>query len=144
MFDPTSKLIRMAGQMAEFFRSQPDRPRPRPSPPISTTAGTIQMRRDFIAAVQAGPRPTRSCATPCVLSGCRKGRRTGRAGPDFASAARQSGRASLPAMAQIPSRQEILDWVMTHPEATAKRDIAKAFNIKGAERIELEAPPERA
>lgn len=40
-------------------------------------------------------------------------------------------------MAQIPSRQEILDWVATHPDATAKRDIAKAFNIKGAERIEL-------
>ena len=40
-------------------------------------------------------------------------------------------------MAQLPSRQEILDWVSAHPEATAKRDIAKAFGIKGAERIEL-------
>ncbi|AGT07753.1 ribonuclease R [Paracoccus aminophilus] len=40
-------------------------------------------------------------------------------------------------MAQIPSRQQILDWVAEHPEATAKRDIAKAFGIKGAERIEL-------
>ncbi len=39
-------------------------------------------------------------------------------------------------MAQLPSRQDILDWVSAHPEATAKRDIAKAFNIKGAERIE--------
>ncbi|WP_312528732.1 ribonuclease R [Paracoccus sp. (in: a-proteobacteria)] len=40
-------------------------------------------------------------------------------------------------MVQIPSRQQILDWVADHPEATAKRDIAKAFGIKGAERIEL-------
>ena len=40
-------------------------------------------------------------------------------------------------MVQIPSRQDILDWVAAHPEATAKRDIAKAFHIKGAERIEL-------
>lgn len=40
-------------------------------------------------------------------------------------------------MAQLPSRQQILDWVSAHPDATAKRDIAKAFNIKGAERIEL-------
>ncbi|GLK63261.1 ribonuclease R [Paracoccus kondratievae] len=40
-------------------------------------------------------------------------------------------------MAQLPSRQEILDWVSAHPDATAKRDIAKAFGIKGAARIEL-------
>ncbi len=40
-------------------------------------------------------------------------------------------------MSQLPSRQEILDWVSEHPDATAKRDIAKAFGIKGAERIEL-------
>ena len=40
-------------------------------------------------------------------------------------------------MAQLPSRQQILDWVAAHPDATAKRDIAKAFGIKGAERIEL-------
>ena len=40
-------------------------------------------------------------------------------------------------MAQLPSRTEILDWVHAHPDATAKRDIAKAFGIKGAARIEL-------
>ena len=40
-------------------------------------------------------------------------------------------------MARIPSKDEILAWVAEHPEATAKRDIAKAFGIKGAERIEL-------
>ncbi len=40
-------------------------------------------------------------------------------------------------MVQIPSRQQILDWVADHPDSSAKRDIAKAFGIKGAERIEL-------
>jgi len=40
-------------------------------------------------------------------------------------------------MAQIPSKQEILNWIADHPGAAAKRDIAKAFDIKGAERIEL-------
>ena len=40
-------------------------------------------------------------------------------------------------MAQIPSRQQILEWVADNPDATSKRDIAKAFGIKGAERIEL-------
>ncbi|MBC7139965.1 MAG: ribonuclease R [Defluviimonas sp.] len=40
-------------------------------------------------------------------------------------------------MAQIPSRQQILDWIADHPGAAAKRDIARAFDIKGAERIEL-------
>ena len=40
-------------------------------------------------------------------------------------------------MAQIPSKQQILDWVADHPDASSKRDIAKAFGIKGAERIEL-------
>ena len=40
-------------------------------------------------------------------------------------------------MAQIPTKQEILDWIADHPGAGAKRDIAKAFGIKGAERIEL-------
>lgn len=40
-------------------------------------------------------------------------------------------------MAQIPSRQQILDWMADHPEASTKRDISKAFGIKGAQRIEL-------
>ena len=37
----------------------------------------------------------------------------------------------------LPSRQQILDWIADNPDATAKRDIAKAFNIKGSARIEL-------
>ncbi|MDP5305879.1 ribonuclease R [Paracoccus spongiarum] len=40
-------------------------------------------------------------------------------------------------MSQIPSKQQILEWVAEHPDANSKRDIAKAFGIKGAERIEL-------
>ncbi|MGB7268698.1 MAG: VacB/RNase II family 3'-5' exoribonuclease, partial [Albidovulum sp.] len=40
-------------------------------------------------------------------------------------------------MTRIPSKSEILDWIAENPGLTAKRDIAKAFGIKGAERIEL-------
>ena len=40
-------------------------------------------------------------------------------------------------MARIPSKQELLDWISDNPGAAAKRDIAKAFGLKGAERIEL-------
>ncbi|MBT9384177.1 ribonuclease R [Pseudooceanicola sp. CBS1P-1] len=40
-------------------------------------------------------------------------------------------------MAQLPSRQDILDWISEHPTQTAKRDIAKAFGIKGQARIDL-------
>ena len=40
-------------------------------------------------------------------------------------------------MTQIPSQAEILEWIRAHPEKTSKRDIAKAFGIKGAARIDL-------
>ena len=40
-------------------------------------------------------------------------------------------------MTRIPDRAEILDWIAAHPTQTSKRDIARAFGIKGAERIEL-------
>ncbi|MCB2123004.1 MAG: hypothetical protein KDD81_10685 [Rhodobacteraceae bacterium] len=40
-------------------------------------------------------------------------------------------------MNPIPSKAEILAWIADHPGAAAKRDIAKAFGIKGAARIEL-------
>ncbi|MFT5868203.1 MAG: ribonuclease R [Paracoccaceae bacterium] len=40
-------------------------------------------------------------------------------------------------MSQIPTKSEILDWIAAHPTQTAKRDIAKAFGIKGAARIDL-------
>ena len=40
-------------------------------------------------------------------------------------------------MTQLPDKQQILDWVSDHPDANSKRDIAKAFGIKGAARIDL-------
>ncbi|MDB6453965.1 ribonuclease R [Falsirhodobacter sp. 20TX0035] len=41
-------------------------------------------------------------------------------------------------MDQLPSKEQILQWITDHPAQAAKRDIAKAFGIKGgALRIEL-------
>ncbi len=40
-------------------------------------------------------------------------------------------------MSSIPSKAEILDWISAHPTQTSKREIAKAFGIKGADRIDL-------
>ncbi len=37
----------------------------------------------------------------------------------------------------IPSRAEILQWISDNPTRTSKRDIARAFGIKGADRIDL-------
>ena len=40
-------------------------------------------------------------------------------------------------MGDIPTRDEILKFIAEHEGETTKRDIAKAFNIKGADRIPL-------
>ncbi len=40
-------------------------------------------------------------------------------------------------MSNIPSKEEILQWISDHPGLSAKRDIAKAFGIKGDRRIDL-------
>jgi len=40
-------------------------------------------------------------------------------------------------MAELPTKPQILDWISEHPEQASKRDIAKAFGIKGAARIDL-------
>ncbi|MEQ9261129.1 MAG: ribonuclease R [Roseovarius sp.] len=40
-------------------------------------------------------------------------------------------------MSQTPSKDEILRWISENPTLTSKRDIAKAFGIKGAARIDL-------
>ncbi|RRH78013.1 ribonuclease R [Falsigemmobacter faecalis] len=40
-------------------------------------------------------------------------------------------------MKQLPTRQDLLKWIAENPGETAKRDIARAFGIKGAARIEL-------
>ena len=40
-------------------------------------------------------------------------------------------------MTRIPSKDEILKWISDHPTQTSKRDIARAFGLKGAARIDL-------
>ncbi|MGB0797565.1 MAG: RNB domain-containing ribonuclease, partial [Paracoccaceae bacterium] len=40
-------------------------------------------------------------------------------------------------MTKLPLRAEILDWIAQHPSQTAKRDLARAFGLKGDARIEL-------
>ena len=40
-------------------------------------------------------------------------------------------------MSTLPTKADILDWISANPTLTAKRDIAKAFGIKGAARIDL-------
>ena len=40
-------------------------------------------------------------------------------------------------MTEIPSKQQILEWITDNPALSAKRDIAKAFGLKGAARIDL-------
>jgi ribonuclease R len=40
-------------------------------------------------------------------------------------------------MSKMPTKKDILDWISAHPTLTSKRDIAKAFHIKGAARINL-------
>jgi ribonuclease R len=37
----------------------------------------------------------------------------------------------------IPSKEAVLRWIADNPAQTSKRDIAKAFGIKGADRVEL-------
>jgi len=40
-------------------------------------------------------------------------------------------------MSKLPTKTDILDWIAANPTLTSKRDIAKAFGIKGAARIDL-------
>ena len=40
-------------------------------------------------------------------------------------------------MSSLPSRDDILQWIADNPTLTSKRDIAKAFGLKGAQRIDL-------
>ncbi|MBL4806179.1 MAG: ribonuclease R [Rhodobacteraceae bacterium] len=40
-------------------------------------------------------------------------------------------------MKHFPSKEAILDWIKDHPSQTNKRDIARAFGIKGQARVEL-------
>ncbi|KUF10605.1 ribonuclease R [Pseudoponticoccus marisrubri] len=40
-------------------------------------------------------------------------------------------------MTQLPTKSQILEWISENPTQTSKREIAKAFGIKGADRIDL-------
>ena len=40
-------------------------------------------------------------------------------------------------MANFPSKEKLLDWIRENPSAANKREIARAFGIKGADRVEL-------
>ncbi|MEL7182553.1 MAG: ribonuclease R [Pseudomonadota bacterium] len=40
-------------------------------------------------------------------------------------------------MSNLPTKPQILQWISDNPALTSKRDIAKAFGIKGAARIDL-------
>ena len=40
-------------------------------------------------------------------------------------------------MSQLPTKADILQWISDNPALASKRDIAKAFGIKGAARIDL-------
>ena len=40
-------------------------------------------------------------------------------------------------MSKLPTKADILEWIAANPTLTAKRDIAKAFGIRGAARIDL-------
>jgi len=40
-------------------------------------------------------------------------------------------------MRELPSKSEILNWIRKNPGKSGKRDIARAFGIKGAGRVEL-------
>ncbi|SNS94219.1 ribonuclease R [Tropicimonas sediminicola] len=40
-------------------------------------------------------------------------------------------------MAELPTKAQVLDWIAQNPTQNSKRDIAKAFGVKGAARIDL-------
>lgn len=66
MAEHSDKLIRMAGQMADFFRSQPDRPVPQAVAAHINDSWTYRMRRELIDRLQqdAGADPVlREAAT---------------------------------------------------------------------------------
>jgi ribonuclease R len=40
-------------------------------------------------------------------------------------------------MKQLPTKEQVLDWIKDNPAKSNKRDVARAFGIKGSDRIEL-------
>ncbi len=45
----------------------------------------------------------------------------------------------VPAMADLPTPQAILDWIKAQPAAVGKREIARAFGLHGADKIALKS-----
>lgn len=54
MSNQNDKLIRMATQMADFFRNQPDRPAPEAVAAHINDNWAPRMRQDFVALIQGG------------------------------------------------------------------------------------------
>ncbi|MBR9863296.1 MAG: ribonuclease R [Rhodobacteraceae bacterium] len=40
-------------------------------------------------------------------------------------------------MKQLPTKEQVLEWIKDNPGKSSKRDVARAFGIKGSDRIEL-------
>ena len=40
-------------------------------------------------------------------------------------------------MSKLPTKKQILDWIKENPKKSNKREISKAFGIKGSMRIDL-------
>ena len=40
-------------------------------------------------------------------------------------------------MSKLPTKKQILDWIRENPKKSNKREILRAFGIKGAKRTEL-------
>ena len=40
-------------------------------------------------------------------------------------------------MKQLPTKEQVLDWIQDNPTKSSKRDVARAFGIRGNDRIEL-------
>ena len=47
------------------------------------------------------------------------------------------GRPRSPATGRLPSRDELLRYIEANPDETSRRDLARAFQVKGSERAEL-------
>lgn len=43
----------------------------------------------------------------------------------------------MPDMTDLPSKEQIVEWLSAHPGQSGKREVARAFGIKGADRIPL-------
>ena len=42
-------------------------------------------------------------------------------------------------MKKFPTKSEVLEWILDNPKTTSKRDVSRAFGIKGADKIGLKA-----